>query len=192
MEGFTFGGVIISNGDVGYEGRTEEDKLMSVGNNHVGLVQVKDQWYMFYHRHTYLNQYNRQGCAEKVYFDENGHIPQVTVTTSGMNPYPLMQHDEFIRSRITELRMRKDVSEYRMSLDLDKSGSYIRGITSGAALPSLKELFDIITYFNMTPTEFFAPMENSETLYHKLCEELRTLNEEDLDKVRLFISWIEK
>ena len=103
-----------------------------------------------------------------------------------------MQYDEFIRSRITELRMRKDVSEHRMSLDLDKSGSYIRGITSGAALPSLKELFNIITYFNMTPTEFVAPMENSETLYYKLCEQLRTLNEEDLDKVRLFISWIEK
>lgn len=103
-----------------------------------------------------------------------------------------MQYDEFIRSRITELRMRKDVSEHRMSLDLDKSGSYIRGITSGAALPSLKELFNIITYFNMTPSEFFAPMENSETLYYKLCEQLKTLNEEDLNKVRLFISWIEK
>jgi len=103
-----------------------------------------------------------------------------------------MQYDEFIRNRITELRMQKDVSEHRMSLDLDKSGSYIRGITSGAALPSLKELFNIITYFNMTPTEFFAPMENSETLYHKLCEQLRTLNEDDLEKVRLFISWIEK
>lgn len=103
-----------------------------------------------------------------------------------------MQYDEFIRNRITELRMQKDVSEHRMSLDLDKSGSYIRGITSGAALPSLKELFNIITYFNMTPTEFFSPMENSETLYHKLCEQLRTLNEDDLEKVRLFISWIEK
>lgn len=103
-----------------------------------------------------------------------------------------MQYDEFIRNRITELRMQKDVSEHRMSLDLDKSGSYIRGITSGAALPSLKELFNIITYFNMTSTEFFAPMENSETLYHKLCEQLRTLNEDDLEKVRLFISWIEK
>lgn len=86
MEGFEFGGVIVSNGDVGYNGRKEEDKLMSVGNNHGGLVEINGQWYMFYHRHTFLNQYNRQGCAEKVYFDENGQIPQVTITTSGMNP----------------------------------------------------------------------------------------------------------
>ena len=35
---------------------------------------------------------------------------------------------DFVRSRITELRLAKGVSEHRMSLDLDKSGSYIRGI----------------------------------------------------------------
>lgn len=85
MEGFVYGGVIVSNGDVGYRGRKEEDKLMSVGNNHGGLVEIGGQWYIFYHRHTYVNQYNRQGCAEKVSFDENGKIPQVTITSSGMN-----------------------------------------------------------------------------------------------------------
>ena len=89
MEGFRFGGVIVSNGDVGFQGRSEEDKLMSVGNNHGGLVQIGEQWYMFYHRHTSLNQYNRQGCAERVFFTEDGAIPQVTITTSGMNPGPL-------------------------------------------------------------------------------------------------------
>lgn len=89
MEGFEFKGVIVSNGDVGYKGRKEEEKLMSVGNNHGGLVCVNNQWYMFYHRHTSTNQYNRQGCAEKVYFDENGNISQVTITTSGMNDGPL-------------------------------------------------------------------------------------------------------
>ena len=86
---FQYGGVIISNGDVGYHGRKEEDKLMSVGNNHGGLVCVKNQWYIFYHRHTSTNQYNRQGCAERIFFDENGRIPQVTITSSGINPEPL-------------------------------------------------------------------------------------------------------
>ena len=69
------------------------------------------------------------------------------------------QYDEFIRIRITELRRAKNISEHKMSLDLDKSGSYIRGITSGAALPSLRELFNIISYFDMTPAEFFAPLD---------------------------------
>lgn len=102
------------------------------------------------------------------------------------------QYDEFIRTRITKLRMQKNISEHKMSLDLDKSGSYIRGITSGAALPSLKELFNIISYFNITPTEFFAPMEDADTPYRELCEKLRTLDDDDLEKVSIFIGWITK
>ena len=102
------------------------------------------------------------------------------------------QYDEFIRSRITELRIAKNISEHKMSLDLDKSGSYIRGITSGAALPSLRELFNIISYFDMTPAEFFAPLDDAKKPYRELCEKLRTMNEEDLEKVSTFIGWIEK
>ena len=101
-------------------------------------------------------------------------------------------YDDFIRSRITELRIAKNISEHKMSLDLDKSGSYIRGITSGSALPSLKELFNIISYFDMTPAEFFAPLDDANTPYRELCEKLKTLNDEDLKKVSTFISWIEK
>ena len=67
------------------------------------------------------------------------------------------QYDEFIRIRITELRIAKNISEHKMSLDLDKSGSYIRGITSGAALPSLRELFNIISYFDYDTGRIFCP-----------------------------------
>ena len=101
-------------------------------------------------------------------------------------------YEDFIRQRITELRIKKNVSEHRMSLDLDKSGSYIRGITSGATLPSLKELFNIMSYFEMMPSEFFAPLESAETKYHKTCERLRPLNDEELDKVNTFLDWIAK
>ena len=104
----------------------------------------------------------------------------------------ITQYDDFIRQRITELRIEKDVSEHRMSMDLDKSGSYIRGITSGAALPSLKELFNIISYFEITPAEFFAPLEDKESKFHLVCDRLRRLNDDDLDKVDTFIGWIEK
>lgn len=102
------------------------------------------------------------------------------------------QHESFTRTRITELRIKKNVSEHRMSLDLGKSGSYIRGITSGAALPSLRELFNIIAYFDMTPAEFFAPMESENTLYHRLCERLQELDEANLEKVDTFLDWITK
>ena len=101
-------------------------------------------------------------------------------------------YDAFIRNRITELRMKKTVSEHKMSLDLGKSGAYIRSITNGTALPSMKELFNIISYFDMTPAEFFAPTEDKISVYSLLCEELRSVPEDDLKKVQLFISWIQK
>ena len=101
-----------------------------------------------------------------------------------------MQYDDFVRIRLTELRMARNISEHKMSLDLGRSGSYIRAITSGTTLPSLKELFNIITYFDMTPSEFFAPLNDTKTLYRELCEKMRTMNEDDLEKVNLFIGWI--
>lgn len=99
---------------------------------------------------------------------------------------------EFVRSRITELRIAKGVSEHRMSLDLDKSGSYIRGITSGRALPSLSELFNICDYFNMTPVDFFAPLAAKDTSLAKLNNRLQTWSDEDIAKVIAFADMIEK
>ena len=102
------------------------------------------------------------------------------------------RYETFLRSRITELRVRKDVSEHRMSLDLGKSGSYIRSITNGMSLPSLRELFNIISYFGLTPAEFFAGFDDHNSLRHRLHEELTELSEEDLEKVSIFLSWIKK
>jgi len=97
---------------------------------------------------------------------------------------------EFVRTRITELRVKKDVSEHKMSLDLDKSGSYIRGITSGASMPSVKELFNIIAYFDMTPVDFFAPLGTEDAPYSNICERLHSLDNTDLEKVSTFLDWI--
>lgn len=99
---------------------------------------------------------------------------------------------EFVRSRITELRIAKGVSEHRMSLDLDKCGSYIRGITSGRALPSLGELFNICAYFNMMPADFFAPLAAEDTSLAKLNKRLQTWADEDIAKIIAFIDMIEK
>lgn len=98
--------------------------------------------------------------------------------------------EDFVRTRITELRIGKNVSEHRMSLDLDKSGSYIRNITSGVALPSMKELFRIIDYLGLTPAEFFAPLNNDDTVYGATCRRLLGLSESELKKVNTFLDMI--
>lgn len=62
---------------------------------------------------------------------------------------------QYIAERITELRLKKNISEYRMSLDLGHSNSYVRSISSGKALPSMSEFLYICDYFGITPKEFF-------------------------------------
>ncbi len=99
-------------------------------------------------------------------------------------------YENQLRDRITQLRMQMGVSEHRMSLELNKSGSYIRRITSGDALPSVHELFNIIQYFNMSPAEFFLTISNSPLKHNELYDKIRTMNKEKLDKVDLFIDWI--
>lgn len=102
------------------------------------------------------------------------------------------QFNAFIRQRIIELLAQKKKSEHRASIELGKGDSYIRGITNGLSSPSLKGLCDIIIYFEMTPAEFFAPMDNKESLYQKLCEKIHDLSDEDMKKVDLFLDWIQK
>ena len=60
--------------------------------------------------------------------------------------------------------MQKSVSEHRMSLDLGKSSSYIWSITSGMSLPSLRELFNIMVYFDVSPSEFFDGIDDTDSL----------------------------
>lgn len=105
---------------------------------------------------------------------------------------PTERYEEFLRRRISELLVQRGLSEHRLSLELDKSGSYIRAITNGLALPSVKELFNIITYFDMNPAEFFEGVEDAQSLLSQLREKLRELDEDSLQKVALFIEWIEK
>ena len=35
-------------------------------NNHGSIVQIGEDWYIFYHRHTNNTWYSRQGCARKL------------------------------------------------------------------------------------------------------------------------------
>lgn len=84
---FVFGGTIVSNGDVGYRGRTE--RLNMTGTTHGSIIELNGQWYVFYHRLTHKSDYSRQACAEKIEILPDGSIPQVEITSCGMNPGPL-------------------------------------------------------------------------------------------------------
>lgn len=86
---FTFGGTIVSAGDVGYQGRREEERLNATGTTHGSIECINGQWYVFYHRLTHGSDYSRQACAEPIRILEDGRIPQVEITSCGLNGGPL-------------------------------------------------------------------------------------------------------
>jgi len=88
--------------------------------------------------------------------------------------------EAFIRSRITELRLKKGVSEYRMSTDMGHSKSYIQGITSGRAMPSVSEFLYMCEYFGITPRDFFDIDLENPALLEQARNALKTLDGNDL------------
>lgn len=88
--------------------------------------------------------------------------------------------DQFVRNRISELRTKKGVSEYKMSLDLGHSKSYIQSISSGKALPSFSEFLFICDYLGVTPKAFFDTEIKEPQLVCKLTELARNLFVDDL------------
>lgn len=87
---------------------------------------------------------------------------------------------EFIRERITQLRLQKGVSEYKMSYDLGHSRGYINNISSGKTLPSMTEFLAICEYFGITPIEFFNAEALNPRVNRELLDALEQLSEEDL------------
>jgi len=93
---FTYGGVIVSNCDLHIDSYKPADMPMASGaNNHGSMVQIKNDWYIFYHRHTNNTWYSRQGCAEKLSFRDDRSIIQPEITSCGLNGGPLTDVGEY-------------------------------------------------------------------------------------------------
>lgn len=88
---------------------------------------------------------------------------------------------EFVRERITQLRIQKGISEYKMSYDLGHSRGYVNNISSGKTLPSMTEFFGICDYFGISPMEFFDTKTQNPKLSQSLIAALEQLNEDDLE-----------
>ena len=96
FDGFEYGGVLVSNTDLHIDSYKPADMPMCSGaNNHGSIVQINDDWYIFYHRHTNNTWFSRQGCAEKLTLTADGKFPQVEMTSCGLNGGPLEGKGEY-------------------------------------------------------------------------------------------------
>lgn len=52
-------------------------------NIHGSIEEFHGQWYVFYHRSSGNCRANRRLCVEKIYFNDNGTIDEVKMTSQG-------------------------------------------------------------------------------------------------------------
>lgn len=68
-------------------------------------MEIGDEVYIFWHRQTHGTGFSRQGCADKVQIAEDGTIPQIEITSCGLNGGPLPAkntYQSYIACHLTE------------------------------------------------------------------------------------------
>ncbi len=139
--GYVYRGVIISNGDIGMGGRKPKDRLCATGTNHGSIERINGQYYIFYHRLTHNTAFSRQGCAEPVTIGADGTIPQVEMTSCGLNGGPLAARGSYpaaICCNLTNGHM-PHLSNVLKNCDapnVNHEGEtrYVKGITNGTLI----------------------------------------------------------
>ena len=148
--GFVYGGVIVSNADLHIGTYKKADMPAAYGaNNHGGIEKINGEWYIFYHRHTNGTWFSRQGCAEKIKVLPDGKIPQVEITSCGLNGAPLKGKGEYPAAIACNLFTEKpsiyvapefphvtqDGRDREDGTPMEeKDSSYITGIVSGTTI----------------------------------------------------------
>ena len=94
--------------------------------------------------------------------------------------------------RLAQLREKKGVSARDMSLSMGQNPGYINNIESGKSMPSLTGIFYICDYLGITPSEFFDMEVQNPTKLTEIPENLKRLDDRQLDTIAMLIKDIVK
>ncbi len=138
---FKFMGTLVSNGDIGYNGRDENNRLNMTGTTHGSIEYINGCYYVFYHRLTHKSDYSRQACAEPIYMNSDGTFNQVEITSSGLNNGPLKalgKYSACIACNITNGSMphgsNKIFNEHFPNVNNEKDIRFISEITNNTLI----------------------------------------------------------
>ncbi|GAB6154665.1 helix-turn-helix transcriptional regulator [Desulfosporosinus burensis] len=96
-------------------------------------------------------------------------------------------YEDLFYERLTRLRTQKGVSARDMSLSLGQSESYINKIENKKSLPSMTGFFYICEYLNVPPKDFFDDEVSFPTKLNDLIDELKKLNDGQLEHLLAII-----
>ena len=119
---FVKGGVIIDN--TGCDPET--------WNNHGSIAEFNGNWYIFYHRSSQASKFSRRACIEPIYFNEDGSINEVEMTTQGVSePLDALSKIDAYRACLLSGRVRteavgpnQDNDRYSEHLSLIENGNW--------------------------------------------------------------------
>ena len=97
----------------------------------------------------------------------------------------------FIRNRITALRMQKGISEREMSLALGRGHGYIHNTVSGGSLPQMESFIEICDYLGVTPAEFFDVDLDNPTQVKEIYNELKRLCKGDMQMLVKILKYMQ-
>ena len=100
--------------------------------------------------------------------------------------------EDFVPNRITQLRLAKGVSARDMSLSIGQSSGYVNNIENRVALPSMRGFSYICEYFGITHAEFFDEENHYPAHISAVVEELRTLDAQQLEALQAVIRGFQK
>lgn len=92
-------------------------------------------------------------------------------------------YKEMFAKRLSQLRLKKDVSARDMSLSIGQNPGYINNIECCKALPSMNAFFYICEYLEVTPKDFFDIDNANPQDLDVLIGYLRKLDDRQLDNI---------
>lgn len=98
-----------------------------------------------------------------------------------------MQEEMFSR-RLAQLRMKSGMSARDMSLSLGQNPGYINAIENGKAFPTMTNFFYICDFLHISPKEFFDVDSENPQKIQKLTEQLKLLDEKQVDTISALVS----
>lgn len=123
---FTYRGVIIDNAKCDPQS----------WNIHGSIECFEGRWYVFYHRSSKNGKFSRRLCVEPIYFNEDGTIDEVKMTSIGAGEPFVM--DEVIQGwRACEVDGGAYVTDYDLVMK-DKSSAVIRYVKIDAPVKSVR------------------------------------------------------
>ena len=99
---------------------------------------------------------------------------------------------EFVRTKITAIRMANDYSSRKLSIELGKSTEYINQVENGRLNPTLEFLSEFCDYFKISLSDFFDKGNSHPTKFREMCFDLSVLNNEEVKQIADIVKTLAK